>query len=608
MNQPENLSTNESLYQLDKPDNVVEMLENSIEKFPENPFLGMKNKEGIYEYIQYKDFGQRVDNARSGLSQLDVKKDDGIGIISNNSTDWAVVFFAVCGLEAHFVPMYEAELVQVWEYIIRDSGLKILFVSKKEIYEKIKDFTEKIPTLEKIILIDGSGDDTLANLENSGSQKNVPSIKPDQSNIGILIYTSGTTGDPKGVLLSQGNLTSNSHGRVKKFHTFDENERTLSILPWAHVFGLGEMITFMQIGASSALSEKVEMIGEELLQVKPTFLIAVPRIFNKVYDGLWTRMNDEGGLAKALFVMGYNSSRKRRELAKRGKSSGWVNFKFNLADKIVFSKIREKLGGRLKGSMTGSAAMNVDISEFFWDIGVPLYDVYGLSETTPAATMNCPDKWRIGSVGAAIDKCKIVIDSSVVEDEAIDGEIVIYGANVMQGYHNKEKATADVMTEDGGFRTGDRGRLDDDGFLFITGRIKEQFKLENGKYVFPASMEEDIKLNHYVENAMIYGDGRRFCCCIVIPDFLALDKWIKKNNMPEDHEEIIKNEEFKTFIENEIMNQLQGVYGNYEIPKKFIFFHEPFSSENGTLTQTMKLKRRVVLDRFKDEIDAIYSE
>lgn len=598
----------ETMYQLDQPENIVEMLENTVEKYPENSFLGMKNSEGIFQYIQYKDFGQRVDNTRSGLSQIGVKKDDAIGIISNNSTDWAVVFFAVCGLESRYVPMYEAELPQVWEYIIRDSGLKILFVSKKEIYEKIKDFTNKIPTLEKIILIEGSGEDTLANLEEMGSQKNIPSIIPDQSNIGILIYTSGTTGDPKGVLLSQGNLSSNSHARAKKFYSFDENDRTLSILPWAHVFGLGEMITFMQLGASSALSESVEKIGEEMLQVRPTFLIAVPRVFNKVYDGLWTRMNEEGGLAKALFVMGYNSSRKRRELAKAGKSSSWTDFKFNLADKIVFSKIREKLGGRMRGSLTGSAAMNVDISEFFWDIGVPLYDVYGLSETTPAATMNGLDEWRIGSVGTAIDKCKIVIDSSVVEDTAQDGEIIIYGPNVMQGYHNKPDATAAVMTEDGGFRTGDRGRLDKDGFLFITGRIKEQFKLENGKYVFPASLEEDIKLNHYVENAMIYGDGRRFNCCIIIPDFLALAKWIEKSNLSKDPKELIKDEGFIDFLESEIVNQLKGKYGNYEIPKKFIFFDEPFSTENGTLTQTMKLKRRVVYEKFKNEIDEVYAQ
>lgn len=594
------------MYQLDKPDNVVEFLENTVAKFPDREFLGTKNAQGQYDWIKYRDFSARVDRARSGLSQLGVKKGDAVGIICNNSVDWAVLFFATLGLEAFFVPMYEQELVKVWQYIITDSGLKVLFVSKPDILAKINAFSGSIPTLQKTILMEGDGPDTLAALEKSGEGKPVPSAKPDQSTIAVLIYTSGTTGDPKGVLLSQGNLSSNSHARIKKFHTFDENERTLCILPWAHVYGLGEMLTFLQIGASVGLSAGVTTIGEEMAVVRPTFLIAVPRVFNKIYDGLWTTMREKGGLAKALFTMGYNASRKRRELAAEGKSSAIENFKFKIADKIVFSKVREKLGGRLKGSMTGSAAMNVDISHFFWDIGVPLYDVYGLTETTPAATMNGIDGWRIGSVGTAIDKCRIVIDQSMVEEGAKDGEIIIYGPNVMQGYHNKPDATKAVMTEDGGFRTGDRGMLDKDGYLYITGRIKEQFKLENGKYVFPASLEEDIKLNHWVENAMIYGEGRQYTICIVVPDFLALKKWMEQNNVPADPAEAIKSDTLKKFIEKEIVDTLKEKYGNYEIPKRFIFIHEPFSLENGMLTQTMKLKRRAVFERYKDLIEAAY--
>ncbi|HNR88690.1 MAG TPA: long-chain fatty acid--CoA ligase [Spirochaetota bacterium] len=594
------------MYQLDKPDNVVEFLENTVAKYPQRPFLGEKNKNGEYEWINYADFGKRVDNCRAGLAQLGIKKDDAVGIISNNSTDWAVGFFATGGLAARYVPMYEAELVQVWKYIINDADIKVLFVSKKEILNKIKDIISASPKLEKVILMEGDGPDTLKELERKGAEKPVASIKPDQSVIGVLIYTSGTTGDPKGVLLSQGNLSSNSHARIKMFSRFDEDERTLNILPWAHVYGLGEMITFMQIGASMGLAESATTIVDDIVKVKPTFLIAVPRVFNRVYDGLITMVNEKGGLAKKLFDMGVENGKKKRELAAQGKSSFGANFKFAIADKIVFSKVRAKLGGRLKGSMTGSAAMNVEISHFFWDIGIPLYDVYGLTETTPAATMNGLDAWRIGSVGKAIDKCKIVIDQSVVEPSAKDGEIIIYGPNVMQGYHKKPEATAAVMTSDGGFRTGDRGRLDADGFLYITGRIKEQFKLENGKYVFPAAIEEDIKLNHYIENAMIYGEGRAYNVCIVIPDFIALKKWAEKNNLPAEPAELIKRKECTDFLEKEIIDTIKGSYGSYELPKKFIFATEPFTLENGTLTQTMKLKRRVVFDKYKDQIEASY--
>ncbi len=597
------------MYQLVKPDNIVEILENSVKKYSQNPFLGTKNKAlQQYEWITFADFGKRVDNLRSGLSQMGIKKDDAVGIICNNSTDWAVCFFATSGLDARLVPMYEAELAQVWKYIINDAQIKVLFISKKEIYAKIKDVLSSIPTLEKVIVMEGDGPDTMADLEKKGAAKFVKSIYPDSSSICILIYTSGTTGDPKGVLLSQANITSNAHAAMACFPEMNENDRALSILPWAHVFGLAELIIYCYLGGSIGFAESATTIAADLGLVKPTMLTAVPRVFNKVYDGLWTKMNEEGGLAKTLFVMGVESGKKKRELAAQGQSSFMTNLKFKIADAIVFKKIREKLGGRLQGSMTGSAMMNPEIAHFFWDMGIPLYDAYGLTETSPGATMNRPTKYKIGTVGPAMGLGKIVIDKSVTGPDATDGEIIIYGPNVMQGYHNKPEATAAVMTPDGGFRTGDRGRLDKDGFLYITGRLKEQFKLENGKYVFPVAIEEDIKLNHYIENAMIYGEGREFNVAIIIPDFAALDKWAEKNNLPKDHTELLKKEETKKFLENEIVNQLKATYGNYEIPRKFIFIAEPFSLENGMLTQTMKLKRRVVFDKYKDQIEKLYAK
>ena len=595
------------MYQLIKPDNVPEIVDQSVSKFSQRPFLGTKNKKlKQFDWITYADFGKRVDNVRSGLSRLGIQKDEAVGIISNNSTDWAVCFFATSGLGARFVPMYEAELAQVWKYIINDAKIKVLFITKKEIYAKIKDSLSSIPTLQKVIIMEGDGPDTLSDLEKKGASQKVKAIYPDHSSICILIYTSGTTGDPKGVLLSHGNITSNAHAVTECFPEINENDTSLSILPWAHVFGLGELVVYCLLGGSTGLAESASTIPEDLSLVKPTFMVAVPRVFNKVYDGLWTKMNEEGGLARKLFVMGVESAKKKRELAAQGKSSLSTNLKFKIADAIVFKKIRERLGGRLTGVMTGSAAMNPDISHFFWDMGIPLYDAYGLTETSPGATMNRRAKYKIGSVGPVMGMCRIVIDKSIVGSEATDGEIIIYGPNVMQGYHNKPEATQAVMTSDGGFRTGDRGRLDEEGFLFITGRIKEQFKLENGKYVFPAAIEEDIKLNHYIENAMIYGEGREYNICLVIPDFIALDKWAEKNKLSKDHAELLNREETKKFLENEIISTLKSKYGSYEVPKKFLFIDQAFTIENGMLTQTMKLKRRVVFDKYMDQINKLY--
>jgi long-chain acyl-CoA synthetase len=342
--------------------------------------------------------------------------------------------------------------------------------------------------------------------------------------------------------------------------------------------------------------------------IRPTFLIAVPRIFNKVYDTIVTKVNDAGGFKKKLFDAGVDAAKERRRLAEQGQSSFMVNLKFKIIDKIVFQKIRDLFGGRLRGSMTGSAAMNPDISRFFQDIGIPLYDAYGMTETTPGITMNCPSKFKIGSVGPVMDKIKVVIDKSVVEPGAKDGEIICYGPNVMKGYHNKPEATKEIMTPDGGVRTGDRGRLDEDGFLWITGRIKEQFKLENGKYVFPASLEEDICLNHYVLNALIFGANRPYNICMIVPDPVALEGYAQKNNLPKDIKSLIEQEDVQKMITKEILDTLKAKYGSYEIPKKFFFLSEPFTLENGMLTQTMKLKRRVIMEEYNDQIEALYKK
>jgi long-chain acyl-CoA synthetase len=505
--------------------------------------------------------------------------------------------------------MYEAELLHVWKYIVKDSGIKILFVSKPEIFEKVKDFTKDISSLEKIFIIESTGDGSMAAVEKWGESKPVASLRPQPDDIAGLIYTSGTTGDPKGVLLSHANLTSNSLAGIKKYPELNETARTLAILPWAHSYGqTAELHAIIRLGASMGLAESAATVAADLALVKPNWLVAVPRVFNRIYDGLQKKMEETGGLAKTLFDMGVAAAQKRRELAAQGKSCFLTNLKFKIADKVVFAKVREKMGGRLLGCMSGSAAMNPDIAQFFFDIGIPIYDCYGMTETSPAIAMNASYAYRLGTVGQAIDKVKIVIDSSVVQEGATDGEIVVYGPNVMKGYHNKPEQTREVMTGDGGIRTGDRGRLDQDGYLYITGRIKEQFKLENGKFVFPAAMEEDICLHPYVQNAVIYGENRPYTICLVVPDFAAVEAYAEKNQLPKDMDALMEREEIRSLISNGITELLKKKYGGYEIPKKFVFLTENFTLENGLLTQTMKLKRRVVVDKFKEHIEAQYAK
>ena len=599
------MTQNEAWYEY--PTNLVDMFEDSVKKFSHRPLVGMKNAAGEYEYKTYGQVAERVDNLRGGLAQLGVGKGDGVGLIINNSEAWGVIAFAAYGRGARLVPMYEKELVNTWHYIIKDSGLKVLFVVNEDVYELVKGWVDEIETLEKIFIIYGSGENSMAAVEEMGRKNPVPSVKPHYSEIASLIYTSGTTGEPKGVLLSHGNFTTNVQAAAKMFPHIDENVVTLSILPWAHSFGqTGELYLGIYLGGSTGIMESVTTVVDDMGKVRPTLLIAVPRVFNRVYSGIHNMMAEKGGLAEKLF----NAAKKAAEEKRK---TGRAGLKFKILDKLVFGKIRARFGGRLNEAVTGSAAMNPEIAQFFIDIGIPTYDCYGLTETTPAMTMNSPGAHRLGSVGRAIEKVTVVIDKTYVGEDSEDGEIVCFGPNVMQGYHNKPEKTAEVLVDDPelgtGFRTGDRGRLDADGFLFITGRFKEEYKLENGKYVHPASLEEDIKLNPYVVNAMLYGDGKPYNVAILVPDFEALRPLVNEMGLGDKRpEDLITIEKLQDFVKSEVVNQLRKTYGGYEIPKKFIFLAEDFSLENGMLTQTMKLKRRNVYDKYLERLEALYND
>ena len=597
------------MWKYEKPDNLVAWWEESASKFRDNTLFWVRNDKGTLDSITYGEIGRRIDNARGGLVCAGIRKGDFVGIIANNRPEWCILSYATYGCNARFVPMYEKETARTWKYILTDSGVKVLFVSSHEIYDKVKGFTAEIPTLEKIVVIEADGDNSLKAFEKQGADHPVEPDVPDPDDIAILIYTSGTTADPKGVLLSHGNLTYTSRGGYKIYPELSESHVGLSILPWAHSYALsGELNNWIQFGGSLGFMRDVKTLAEDLKLVRPTYLVCVPRLFNKIYDGIMARMEEDGGLKKKLFNAARMTARKKRKLREQGKSSLATNLQFAIYDKLVFSKIRAGFGGRLMGALTASAVMNQEIGEFFYDIGAPAFDCYGLSETSPAVAMNCRNAYRLGSVGKVLEGQKVVIDKSVVEEGADDGEIIVYGPNVMKGYHNKPEETRRVMTADGGFRTGDRGKFDKDGFLYMTGRIKEQYKLENGKYVFPANIEEDIKLLPKVDNAMIYGEGKPYNICLVHPDFKVLGKYADQKNIPSDPESLVQNKDVTDMIEKEIIQWLKKKYGGYEVPKKFIFLLHDFTRENDMITPTMKLKRRVVKKEYQDLIDAAFAD
>ena len=596
-----------------KPDNLVSLFEESVAKFGPNRLHGTRNGSGVFEWGTYAEAGVRVDNLRGGFASLGVEPGDAVGLIANNRPEWAYAAFATYGRGGRFVPMYEAELPATWRYIIEDAGVTVLLVSTPEIRDTVKALTADLPTLRHIVLIDGEGEGTMAGLEAIGAANPVASVTPKPTDIAGLIYTSGTTGAPKGVLLSHGNFTTNTTAGLKLFPELDHSMVSLSILPWAHSFGqTAELNLGIQIGASTAFMGSVKTLLTDIGDVRPTFLIAVPRVFNRIYAALNAKMEEEGGLKKMLFDAAIRTAKRKREAEASGTKGRFYALTTQLPaavlDRLVFEKIRARFGGRLEGALTGSASMNPEIGAFFADIGIPVYDCYGLSETSPAVTINCPTAHRPGSVGRPIDQVRVEIDTSLGDESKGDGEIIVHGPNVMQGYHNKPEATAAVMTPDGGFRTGDRGRLDKDGYLHITGRIKEQYKLENGKYVFPAAIEEELKLLPCIENIMIHGDGKAFNIALVVPEPMALRREEGGDQLPEDLAALADDPSAEALLLDVIRRHMKGNFAGYEIPRRVLVLGEDFSLENGMLTQTMKLKRRVVLDTFGESIDALFKE
>jgi long-chain acyl-CoA synthetase len=593
------------------PDNLVDFFESSASKYANNPLIGEKDAAGVYQWVTYAQIAERANNLRAGMAALGVGVGDTVGIIANNRKEWLIGEIATQGLGAAYVPMYEKELVSMWKYIIKDASIKVMLVSRAEILEKIKDFPAEIPTLKQMYLIDGTGENTMAALEKKGAAKPVPARKPKYSEVAVLIYTSGTTGEPKGVLLSHGNLAENVKAGLAWFPNLTEKSRCISMLPWAHSFGItADLHAFILKGASIGIMGSVETLIDDLPKIQPTFMITVPRIFNRVYNGVWAKMREEGGLKLKLFEAALEAAKSKRE-------TGKVSLKYKILDKIVLKKIRARFGGRLENAVTGSAPMNVEIAKFFIDVGIPTYDAYGLSETSPAITINSPLMGnRLGSVGKPINKTKVVIDRSRTGETGDDGEILCFGPQCMIGYHNKPEQTKEVIVEMKGMRgvrTGDRGRLDDDGFLFITGRFKEEYKLANGKYIHPDTIEREMKILPWVLNVVITGAGHEYNVGLIVPDMNLLKHKAEEMNLSVDPKDIFDSsnpagQKFKELLTAEVQNHLKKIVGSYEIPRKFEFVMEDFTLDNGMLTQTMKLKRRVVMEKYGDMLENLYKE
>jgi len=598
---------------------LIDIFQESVESYPHRELFGTK-KNGRWQWTTYREFGRDVEKLKGGLASIGVGKGDHVAVISNNRVEWAVGAYASYGIGAAYVPMYEAQLDKEWEFILRDCSAKILIVSNNAILDKVRGYLKTIPSLKHIICFDGGtngsggeGIHTYKSLMESG--KPAPNVTLGKDDVAGLIYTSGTTGNPKGVILSHGNIASNISAILEVF-PLEGTDRSLSFLPWAHVFGQTvELHGLIAMGASTAFAESVEKIIENLAEVKPTVLFSVPRIFNKIYAGVQKQIAGKPkaiqlAVEQALRLAGKRRSGKQLTVAELAA--------FNAVDKVVFTKVRAKFGGRLRYAVSGGAAISKEVAEFIDSLGIEVYEGYGLTETSPIATANWPNERKIGSVGRAIPGVRIEIEvanptpmspkerrrKAHIKEE---GEILVYGPNVMKGYYNRPEENAAVFTKDGGFRTGDMGYIDPSGYLFITGRIKEQYKLENGKYVVPSPLEEQLKLSPYILNAMVYGDNKPYNVALVVVNVDAIKEWGATNGVSGGSaESLLADTKVRALMKQEI-GKHAGQFKGFEDIKDFVLIGKDFTTDNGMLTPSMKLNRRKVMEEYGKLLDALYT-
>jgi len=578
---------------------LVDIYNDAIKTFPDSPLFGTK-RGGQWQWMTYLEFGRATDDFRAGLASLGLARGDRVAIIANNRPEWAIAAYACFGLGVAYVPMYEAQLPKDWEFIVKDCDAKALIVANDAIAEKTRGFLESVPSLEYIISMDPAtktSDKVRSFEELTATKTKVPTISPEPTDTAGFIYTSGTTGNPKGVILSHGNIASNVSA-IHECFPMSSMDRSLSFLPWAHSFGQTvELHGLFSMGASLAIAESVEKILDNLVETKPTLLFSVPRIFNKLYAAVQKQISSKPGVIQSMVKSALATRAKQRKGQELSLGERLV---LAITDRVVFSKVRAKFGGELKYAFSGGAAISTEVAEFIDGLGVTVYEGYGLTETSPIATANWPNSRKIGSVGKPIPGVKVKISD--------DGEIVVYGPNVMQGYHNRREENDAVLMPDGGFKTGDMGRIDAEGFVFITGRIKEQYKLENGKYVVPTPLEEQLKLSPYILNVMVHGDNKPFNVALVVANVPAVQEWGKDNGVSDsDPEKLLANPKVRALFKKELEHHGEKFKG-FEGVKDFALVSEDFTPENGMLTPSLKVKRRKVFERYESLIESLYSK
>jgi len=582
---------------------------NTLKLYQKDDFMLYKES-GKYVPISTQEFGNRVKNFALGLKDIGAEPGDKLIILSENCPNWVMTDLANLCIGGITVPIYTSLVPEQIKYIIDNSDAGVVVCSDLELWKKIEAIKNELIKVKHFILLQPEAPEgvlTLSEIQDKGKRldnedpklfdKLAMSVKPDD--IASIIYTSGTTGTPKGVMLFHSNFVSNAK-TISEIIEFSEKDTVLSFLPLSHVLERMVTFTYMYKGCSIAYAESVETVGENLAEIKPHIMVSVPRVFEKIYAKVIDNVLASSAVKRKIFfwAVGVGKEYGRKKLLKQS-ISGWLKFKNNISHKLVFSKVIEKTGGRVRFFVSGGAALSKDIAEFFYAMGLVVLEGYGLTETSPVIAVNTFENIKFGSVGFPIPGVEVKI--------ADDGEILSKGPHIMKGYYKMEAETKESI-KDGWFYTGDIGYLDEEGFLVITDRKKDIIVTAGGKNVAPQMIESILKIDPYITSAVVVGDSRKFVSALVVPDFEKLEKYAKEKNISySNHADLIKNDKIINFFEEEIDKRLANL-ASYEKVKKVILLEKDFEIEKGEVTPTLKVKRNYVENKYKNQIDTLYKE
>ncbi|GEC71898.1 long-chain acyl-CoA synthetase [Flavobacterium flevense] len=576
------------------------------DEFTTIPDALASKQNGVWVKVSTQEYIAQANTISRALLRMGVKKDDKIAIISsNNRTEWHIVDIGVLQTGAQTVPIYPTISEADYHYILTHSEAKYCFVSDEEVLRKINLIKDKLPHLKEIYSFNTipnckNWNELLILGEDNSNQDEVEAIKNSikTEDLATIIYTSGTTGNPKGVMLSHQNIVSNVLGSAPRIPFEAGKSRALSFLPICHIFERMVLYLYQYYGVSIYFGESIEKIGDNIREVQPTVITAVPRLIEKVYDRIYAKGAELTGIKKKLFFWAIDLGLRYEPY---GANGFWYELQLKIARKLIFSKWKDGLGGKLEVMVSGSAALQTRLSRIFAAAEIPVMEGYGLTETSPVIAVNDMRNhgFRIGTVGKVIDNVEVKI--------AEDGEILCKGPNVMMGYYKNETLTNEVIT-DGYFHTGDIGNMDKDGFLKITDRKKEMFKTSGGKYIAPQLIENTMKQSRFIENIMVIGEGQKMPAAFIQPNFDFVSEWANKNKIiiGKTHAEISSNEKVIARIQQEI-DAINPKFGHWEQIKRFELTPETWSIEGGELTPTLKLKRKNVLEKYEDLYQKIYN-